>query len=165
MNLRTLTPDDAEQFRTLRLNALQNAPYAFASSYEEEIDNPVDNFRNRLKDPLNTIFGAFDDTRLVGMVGFRREDKLKLRHRAWIWGVYVEPNYRGSGLTRQLMTMAIDHARQFPELVYIYLSVNAANQPARKIYQSLGFEIYGYEKKALFVNGEFQDEEWMALNL
>jgi hypothetical protein len=36
MEIRKLNPIDAEEYLSIRLDALENSPYAFASSYEEE---------------------------------------------------------------------------------------------------------------------------------
>lgn len=58
---------DAELFRTLRLHALRSAPEAFGSSYEDEAGLSLNQFRQRLDDRPNAVFGAFADARLVGM--------------------------------------------------------------------------------------------------
>jgi RimJ/RimL family protein N-acetyltransferase len=165
MLIRTLTPDDAEAFRTIRLNALQNAPHAFSESYEEESVNPVQHFWYRLIDKKNIVFGGFDDIQLGGIVCFNREEKRKLDHKGWIWGVYVEPGYRGTGLARQLMEAAIDYTRQQPGLELLYLGVGSTNQPARALYRACGFEVYGYEKRAIRIDNEYYDEELMVLDL
>lgn len=41
-NIRPLTEQDAYEYRNIRLEALKNAPEAFATSYEEEEHVPVD---------------------------------------------------------------------------------------------------------------------------
>jgi len=45
------------------------------------------------------------------------------------------------------------------------LTVAADNQSAIKLYQNMGFEMYGMEKKALKNNNEYTDELLMKLFL
>jgi len=69
MNIKQLTPDDAEAYLAIRFEALKESPYAFASSYEEEKVEKAEKYRNRFNAPKNTFtFGAFEDSELVGVV-------------------------------------------------------------------------------------------------
>ena len=45
---------------------------------------------------------------LAGMMGFKREYGLKLRHKGCIWGVYVSPAHRGKGLASLLLSEVIE---------------------------------------------------------
>ena len=45
------------------------------------------------------------------------------------------------------------------------LAVVTRNRRARGLYKALGFETYGTEPRALFVDGEYLDEEHMVLLL
>ncbi|BFT72233.1 GNAT family N-acetyltransferase [Paenibacillus sp. P36] len=45
----------------------------------------------------------------------------------------------------------------------INLIVLSENVIAKKLYKSLGFEIYGVEHKALKYNGQYFDEDLMVL--
>ena len=60
MEIRLLNPLDAEKYLDLRLGALQNSPEAFASSYEEEKDQPVERYKTRFQSEDSFTFGAFD---------------------------------------------------------------------------------------------------------
>jgi ribosomal protein S18 acetylase RimI-like enzyme len=111
------------------------------------------------------MFGAFCGGVLAGMVGVGRQRKLKMRHKAHIWSMYVAPAQRGQGLARQLMQAAIAHAWGMRGIRQVQLSVTANNQAATALYLSLGFAEYGREREALCVNGELYDEALMALPL
>ena len=76
--------------------------------------------------------------------------------------MYVRPTHRRSGAGRQLVQAIIDHARQTVER--LQLSVVSTNQPALRLYQSLGFQQYGLEKNALKHNGTYSDEILMCLS-
>ena len=49
MKIRPLLNEDVNQFRKLRLEALQNSPESFSSSYEEESSYPLQQFETRLR--------------------------------------------------------------------------------------------------------------------
>jgi GNAT superfamily N-acetyltransferase len=51
-------------------------------------------------------FGAFIDTKLVGIAGLRREVLEPVRHKAMLWGVFVSPDWRREGLARRLLSQA-----------------------------------------------------------
>jgi RimJ/RimL family protein N-acetyltransferase len=168
MEIRVLTEADADEFWSLRLRALQDDPEAFGASYEEAVTTPIANVIQRLRDanmaPDNLILGAFEED-LVGMVGFRREPGDKLRHKAVIWGMYVVPEARGQGIARALLYNVLARAISIADLEQINLSVVTTNGAARRLYLSLGFEVYGLERRALKVNDQYLDEEHMVLFL
>src|SRR5689334_1246079 len=96
ISIRPLDPSDAQALQSLRLEALESCPEAFASSYEEEASLPLETVRDRIPSTgLNAIFGAFAEGHLVGMAGFAVQDRIKARHKGVMWGVYVKPERRG----------------------------------------------------------------------
>lgn len=164
--VRVLTADDAHAYRQLRLEALKLSPTAFGSSYEDELARDPAVTVERISPTENTrVFGAFREDRLVGTVGLRRQTGKKERHKAFVWGVYVTPAERGQGIARLLMARVVDEARRLPGLARVNIAVNAANEPALRLYESLGFEAYGLEPDALRVDGESLAELWMTLAL
>ncbi len=163
VELRALSSQDVAEFQRLRLEALWENPTAFSSSYEEERDRDLAKIAERIApDGLGLIFGAFDGGRLVGLAGFRREGGLKLKHKGFIWGMYVAPTYRRRGIGRQLIERVISHAATLPGLRRITLGVNAANSPAIALYEATGFKSYGVERAFLIVDGVEQDEIHMS---
>lgn len=160
---RQFISSDAETFRALRLRALADAPTAFASSVEEESAWPIDSFRDRIEAAPNAIFGAFLAGEAVGMAGFVALSGLKRRHRGLLWGVFVDGKHRGSGVARQLVGRVINHAVDHVQI--LEAGVTVGNDKAAALYASLGFEIFGVQPKALFVNGRFYDETLITLNL
>jgi RimJ/RimL family protein N-acetyltransferase len=165
-DIRWLTPADAAAFQVLRLAGLRASPSAFGSSYEEEKDRALAVIEARLASSADQgVLGAFAQGQLVGMLGIRRQDALKTRHRMALWGVYVEPGFRGQGIAQSLLEAGVAFARQVPGAVQIHLSVNAANAGAIRLYEQAGFKAYGTEPAALLVDGELHDELLMQLRL
>lgn len=161
--LRELTPDDAEAYRPLRLEALRTVPSAFASSFEEESARDPATTRERLRAGAEgATFGAFLDGRLVGTCSIFRLTRLKERHKAYLVGMYVAPAARRTGVGRALVAAVIDRARAMPGLRQVLLGVEAGNGPARALYEAFGFEAFGYERAALLVDGVAYDEVHMV---
>jgi ribosomal protein S18 acetylase RimI-like enzyme len=97
------------------------------------------------------------------MAGFFRRKGEKIRHRGGIWGVYVSEACRGQGVGRKLLAELIGRIELLPGMEQVALAVSRRNTGAKALYQSLGFELYGCEKRALKVGEEYVDEELMVL--
>ena len=163
MQIRILGPIDADAFQSLRLQALQDCPSAFASSYEEECDTAIVAVAERLAPAADhCVFGALEGTELIGTAGLAREGHVKLAHKAFIWGVYVAPRFRRQGVGRQLVTQALEHAAKVPGLRQVNLGVNVANAAAISLYESLGFRSFGIERGFMLLNGQLHDEVHMV---
>jgi ribosomal protein S18 acetylase RimI-like enzyme len=94
-----------------------------------------------------------------------KESKLKLKHKANIFAVYVSPEKRGIGLGKCLMVEAIKKAKDLEGIEQIYLTVVTTNESAKKLYSFWGFEVFGREKRALKLDNTYFDEEHMVFFL
>ncbi|WP_155590018.1 GNAT family N-acetyltransferase [Lysinibacillus cavernae] len=163
MQTRLLTAADAGIYRNLRLEGLQTNPEAFGSSFEEEKDMPLDLFASRLEGQGSFTFGAFENDDLLGVATLVQENKMKLKHKANIFAVYVSPKKRGLGLGKQLMLEVINKAKALADVEQINLTVVSANDSAKGLYTSLGFEVFGTERRALKIGTQYFDEDYMVL--
>jgi formyltetrahydrofolate-dependent phosphoribosylglycinamide formyltransferase len=157
--IRRVAAADAAAYRELRLEALQNAPTAFGSSYAAESPRPLADFEGTVT--RSYIAGAWLGGALVGTAGFFRADGEKSAHRGNIWGVYLRPDARGRGIARALIEAVLAYART--QVRQVHLAVVTDNAAARHLYERLGFVTYGTEPRALLVDGRYFDEHLMVL--
>ena len=156
MHVRRLTEDDAEIFRQIRLQALKEHPETFQSTYESAAEMPLDAFKQRLRQ--YALFGGFVGEDLCGFVGFYPLKNPKISHKGIMWGMYVKPEARGTGLAEAMVEAVADFAKGKVE--QILLSVITDNERAMRFYQKMGFEPYGRERRALKIDGHYYDEEF-----
>ena len=161
MHIRLLSPADAELFREVRLEALRSNPEAFGSTYEAEKDAPAAKYAAWLAD--SQIFGALQGAELVGIAAFTVKEGKKESHKGLLRSMFVCSRSRREGVGRRLAEAIIEAGRGRVEI--IQLSVVSGNQPAIRLYESLGFRQYGLEKHALKHNDQYYDEILMALDL
>ncbi|MFD1423353.1 GNAT family N-acetyltransferase [Laceyella tengchongensis] len=166
MVIRLLRETDAEAYRDMRLRALQEAPKAFGSSYEEEMQWTVAQFAEKLAaTPERWMLGAFDEKgKLVGVIGWYREARLKIRHKSHIVAVYVEPGHRRKGIAKLLLSQAIDRVRAETDVEQIQLTV-VADSAAHALYRAKGFVEFGREQQGLKVGEGYVDLCHMVLHI
>ena len=172
MEFRYLNAEDAGEWLRLRLAALQGDPEAFSASFEEYQSLSLEEVRKRLGFDApgfeaNDAFvvGAFEDGWLQGCAGFYRDKGLKSHHKGHVWGVYVTPEKRGSGVGKKMMKMLLERGAALDGIQQILLSVSTTQAAAIRLYRSLGFTSYGLEPRALKIGGRFIDEEYMFLRV
>ena len=152
---------------SIRLESLKNIPEAFASSYEEERDFSIEEYQNAVSIGRSLLLTEpLRREKLVGIITLYEERLYKLRHRAHIGAMYVSDSIRGLGIGKALMEEAIEKAKNIEGLEQVYLAVVSTNESAKKLYSSLGFEVFGTEKKGLRLkNNIYFDVDFMIMYL
>lgn len=161
IEIKTLSMNELNDFRTIRLSALVKAPEMFGSTYSIEVVKPLNFFENCLSH--STIFGGYHKNKIIGLATLTRELGIKLSHKAHLSSVFIEPEFQRRGIANRLLTTVIEHSKEYLE--QILLVVADDNQPAIKLYQKFGFQTYGVESKALKNSAEYTDELLMKLFL
>lgn len=127
VSIRLLDTSEREQAIALSLDVFMECG---AADFDEEGLETFKSFifDNRLMDEL-TLFGAFDATKLVGVLGTKNEGK-------HISLFFIRPAYHRKNIGRQLFL------RAFGEKVSEELTVNSSSY-AVPFYQKMGFEKLG----------------------
>ena len=166
LECRVLDASDAEAYWHFRLESLEREPLAFTEAPSEHRQMTIAETAERLRQhPGNPSFvvGAFVNGKLAGIAGFYRQKGDKTRHKGHVFGVYVAAEHRGKSIARQVMTELLRRARALPGLEQVDLSVAETQPTARKLYESLGFQVWGREPRAVKVGDKYVDEEWMVV--
>jgi ribosomal protein S18 acetylase RimI-like enzyme len=133
VKVRALRGEDWEAFRQVRLAALKESPEAFASTFDAEVDYDEDFWRLRLSRSERLL--ATDGDEAVGVVslGQAEEDGV-----AELFGMWVSPARRGTGVAWQLTEAAARHARAAGRRA-LKLWVSTDNGRAVAFFSSFGF--------------------------
>lgn len=137
MAIRVLQDKEWERARNLRLRALADAPESFGSSLDEEERLSDSAWRERLapSDSLIWFVEATDDDEFVGMAVGTLDEPSKT---AYLFGMWVEPGRRRSGIGKRLVETLIEWGRA-RGAVRVELEVNERVKPAVALYQACGF--------------------------
>lgn len=140
IQVRRITSDDAALLREIRLAALADSPYAFASTHEQEAARPIEEWERRTNAAAagvdqTVVFGLVDDE-VVGMAGgFRPDPESGDRQ---LFGLWVAPSGRGTGIGEALVE-AIAEWSTVVGARRLILWVTETNLSAVQLYERLGF--------------------------
>jgi len=156
---------DADSLLALRLEALTLHPESFAADYEKTCAEGagawVEIIENYEHNNTGVVIIAGTSDKLVGMLGIVRGHWPKTSHTANLWGVYVQPDWRGHHIAEAMIYFGLDWANPNGVSV-IYLGVNCTNTSAIQCYTCCGFYIYGTEPRVIYYNGTYSDQYLMA---
>jgi cyclohexyl-isocyanide hydratase len=163
MEVREIYASDIAAYKAFFLKGLVEDEANFRISPEDERDAPFPT----LGTPDSFTLGAFEDQRLAGIVSFQREgrDRVKLRHKGLLFRMYVDPQFRGKGVGRALITTLLGRVATLGDIEQINLTVVSSNPVAKKLYEQFGFVSFALEKNALKWKGHYYTEEQMVLFL
>jgi ribosomal protein S18 acetylase RimI-like enzyme len=163
--IRQLTVDDAAALKPFRLQSLRDQPDAYHST-ADEWELPLERYETLIRD--NPVFAAIDVAGAivgVAILGITGRTKLQIRHKCEIWSVYVAPSQRGSGIARALLLTCIAEA-QLRGYEAIVLTASTHLTHVVKLYQTLGFVIYGTERgEVKMADGRYLDNHHMEMRL
>ena len=125
---------------TVRLRSLQADPEAFASSYEREVDRPVDTWEKWASESSTgyqqCLVAAESDGVFVGMAGAYTPQHRPLTRE--LVGMWVTPKARSGGVGAGLVVAITDWSKEGGAEA-ISLWVVESNQVAYRLYARAGF--------------------------
>ena len=165
MQIRSLNSVDADALFQLRREALLDSPLAFSASPEDDIASSEEAVRAQLENRTGSlVFGAFEGG-LHGMLGVNRARHIKSARKAYLWGMYVKPAWRGQGAGAALLGAAVTHARGLSGVRTLHLSVSEAAPEALRLYERAGFRVWATEPDSIQVGERLLSEYHMLLKL
>jgi GNAT superfamily N-acetyltransferase len=121
--------------RAIRLEALSDTPEAFGSTFDAASNFSKDQWRQMAAQRCYWL--AERDGVVVGMIsGGPNDDHPGTR---WLYGMYVTPSARGSGVAALLVAVVEEWARG-EGVSELFLHVGSSVTRARAFYTKMGFE-------------------------
>lgn len=142
--LKILTPENWELYKSVRLNSLRESPDSFGSIYDQEILLSDAEWKSRLDlkfrdmDALPLI--AEIEGQPVGIAwGFIHKPNLQVAH---IYQMWVSPELRGKGIAKSLL-LKIKAWALARGCSLMTLGVTTSNEAAVNLYRTFGFVAAG----------------------
>lgn len=161
MEIYKLTAIDWEIYKKLRLEALRESPQAFGDSFLESAILGDSHWKEEFENQKSFIMVARDGGEPFAMAAAYQEDGEKMKHIAYVWGVYVKKTHRQKGIGQKLMEALLDEISAIGEIEKVDLNVNTSQLGAVHLYEKLGFKIAGTLHKELKIDGKYYDEHVM----
>ena len=159
---KTLTEDDAEAWRALRIEGARDFPLGFLVTLEETERNSVERCAEILR--FGALRGVFAADTLVGFCGYRPQRLSRARHRGEIGPFFVTAAFQGTGAAQALMDGVLREARD-GGLERIELYVDSENARALAFYARQGFARVATFHDTVRIDGVPRHDHFMTLAL
>eukprot|EP01133_Synstelium_polycarpum_P016518 gene16518-19633_t len=156
--IRQLLEKEADQYKSMRLEAIQTEPAMFRCTTPAEADLTDAQWLERIKDP-RAVFGLFADDEFVGMTSIILLNK----EEGYMGQSYVRKEHRGKGLSALFYKIRMDWAlnRQLKRLSVSHRESNLISKAAN---QRFGFR-YSHREPCNWLDGTTEDVLYYVLDL
>lgn len=138
VTVRALSEDEWPTYKKLRLESLQSDPDAFVARATEEEGYDDERWRSRIRRSRRLVATRESADIGVASIGEARSEESAEEGVAELFGMWVRPEARGTGVAWALVSAAADHARQMGHQ-HLQLWVWSDNGRAIGFYSSFGF--------------------------
>lgn len=137
IEVRLFTPEEWPFYKGVRLKALKTDPKVFGSTFAKESLENDDFWKASLLRTDLGVFGVFHFGDVIGMTGLviDKDDK----QAAKLWGSWLEPKWRGKGVSEKMYQARIGWAQKHPDAKKIIVSHRQSNVASKKANQKHGF--------------------------
>jgi RimJ/RimL family protein N-acetyltransferase len=143
--IRESKPEDVLPSLALALEVFHHSPFVLTLPHEftQTPEQQREWYKRMREAPNNLLLYAELEGQLVGMLDFSQGRRQKVQHMGE-FGMSVKPGFQGLGIGKALLTSLIDAAKDNEVIEKLVLLVFEANEPAVKLYESLGFQVEGH---------------------
>lgn len=164
MQIRPIKVSDHERFTALWNRVYSEGEFLISPAPDNATLRSI---LQRVENESIPQFVAFDRQELIGsveifpaeMCGYEGGQLIRVS----ILGIHIDKSYRGKGLGRKLLSMAIARGWAFG-YDQIVLNVYKTNTPAIALYERFGFEHQGELGEVILPNGKVLMSQKMVLN-
>lgn len=162
---RLLGSENRADYKSIRLECLQNYPENFGTLYEDEVNASALKFDDVISKNNGTDFlmGAFENEHLIGICGFMQEKRTKTMHIGEISQMYVKPESGKQGVGANLLRLSIEKAFLNKTVDQIMLGVVQSNAQAIHVYLKTGFKQYGHVANYYKKDDQYEGMVFMIL--
>ena len=109
MLARVLGPNDSKRYLDLRMKAAREEPESMTFDVERELAQVVGSGSVSvfMQEQPRIHWGVEHHGSLVGVFAASRRFNAVFHSHLWLWGMFVRPRYRGTGVSRVLMEAAL----------------------------------------------------------
>ncbi len=161
-SIRPLVPDDATQWRALRLRSIRDFPLGFLVTEDEAAQVTIEQLVVRLK--LGNDWGVFVGETLIGFCNCRRQNLSRTKHRGEIGPFFIDAEHQGTQAASLLMETIIADARS-KGIEQLELYVDSTNNRAIRFYERLGFTRAATLPNAVKIDGQSHDDHFYIQQL
>lgn len=136
--IRPLRPAEWTRLRDLRLKALAESPGNFFATLADARDGPQGRWLEMLESDDGVIFVLFDGDAPIGLTAVYVDRAIPERDTAGLGMTWIEPAYRGQGLSRLIYRARVAWAREMG-MRRIIVSHRDGNEPSRRAMLAAGF--------------------------
>lgn len=168
VEVRRLRAPEWREYRSLRLRSLKLDPLAFGSTYERESaysdEKWIERVAKSATSDTNSLFVACYSSRFVGTSGiYHSECVFHSEGEFNLYGVWLEPDFRGYHIGSRLVDTAISWVRSNHRSGVIILGVNPSQAHAVELYRSRKFVPTGKVEQLEHSPGSFVIEMRLEL--
>lgn len=157
-SIRQLGKDEAQRYKSMRLEAIQLEPAMFRIKMPLETELTDAQWQERVLPP-RYIFGLFADDRLIGITSLMLENE----NGAYLGQSYIQKEHRGKGLSSLLYEIRMIWAAKL-QLKRLSISHKESNIASKAANQRYGFE-YSHREPAQWLDGSEEDVLYYFLDL
>jgi len=140
LKINVLSESNWREYKSIRLESLQDSPDSFASTYEREAAFTTEQWRSRLRVSASIhdalAIAAVSNQKYIGLLSSVIHSPNT--NEAHLYQMWVSPEYRGEGVGTQL----VDRVRLWAvdrSIRKLLLTVTTTNIEAISLYQTIGF--------------------------
>lgn len=160
--IRQFLPEDVEQYKSLRLEALQMDSGMFCNKYENEAAFPREQWLARLSNPNGACFGLYYGDELIGITSIIVSDKEK-PDEACLTQSYIRETHRGKGRSKMLYEARLAWAKAH-QIKCLKVGHRASNLASKAANQHYDF-IYTHSERNTWPDGKTEDMLYYELML
>lgn len=162
IEIRQFKPEEWQTYKAVRLKALESDPRFFSASFDESRGLPDQKWQEDLLSPDIAVFGVFRHGDVIGLTGIAIDRNDPAKETAKLWGSWLEPQWRGKGLSRKIYETRLNWAKARPPVKRVTVSHRKSNAISKRANQRWGFK-FTHAADAVWPGGQKETEFFYEL--